>query len=310
MSITRQTARKPFIACLTAFIGIMAMNCIAAPALFAGDEPAPYLLELLPAGTHFYEGDISKGTLFLVSETAFLAGGIAFEQNRTTELNIPLIFAGQLYTIDKGDYERRRLGRFLERTEQSGRIRCDTRPLASIMTAPFRKDSLLSPFVLVFAALGVADGIAGYHRHDISLGDVDKVFIDGNGMNRGTGTVFYGASAAALSWGAAVSEELLFRGLMLPALDYRYGRRTGLAASSAIFGVLHLFNSDIDDPAYFLGQATAAGLAFGWNVQHSGYRLDKAVAAHFWYDMASMITTWAMNPKENPLGFGIRVRMR
>ncbi len=38
----------------------------------------------------------------------------------------------------------------------------------------------------------------------------------------------------------AVSEELLFRGLLLPGLAKRYGQGTGLALSSLLFGAMHV----------------------------------------------------------------------
>ena len=100
---------------------------------------------------------------------------------------------------------------------------------------------------------------------------------------------------------------MLFRGILMPSLDNRFGKRAGLVSSSVIFGLIHLFNSDIDKPVYFIGQATAAGFAFGYQVQRNRYRLDKAVAAHFWYNIVSMTTTWLVNPEENPLRFSVKV---
>ena len=80
-------------------------------------------------------------------------------------------------------------------------------------------------------------------------------------MSRKNGTAAYISSAGAVSLGAAVSEEMLFRGIVLPILDYKFGQRTGLITSSLVFGSLHLFNPDIDRPLYFISQATAAGTA-------------------------------------------------
>lgn len=55
----------------------------------------------------------------------------------------------------------------------------------------------------------------------------------------------------------AISEELLFRGLILPGLAERYGRRIAIWGSALLFGAIHL------DPLTFV-QATAAGLVLGW----------------------------------------------
>ena len=143
------------------------------------------------------------------------------------------------------------------------------------MTTPFGKDTILSPFMIAWALLEIVDGIVAYPGQNGGWNDIGNILIFERDMNRTRGTVAYGVSAAALSWGAAVSEEMLFRGLLLPALDSRYGRRTGLFSSSLVFGVLHLFNSDIDRPLYFFGQAILAGFVFGRHVQNNGYRLKR-----------------------------------
>jgi membrane protease YdiL (CAAX protease family) len=55
----------------------------------------------------------------------------------------------------------------------------------------------------------------------------------------------------------AVSEELLFRGLLLPGLTKRYNPAVGLVLSSLLFGLIHWAPVAI---AY----ATVAGFALGW----------------------------------------------
>jgi len=50
------------------------------------------------------------------------------------------------------------------------------------------------------------------------------------------------ASMAAVSLGAAVTEELLFRGLALQALEQVFGRWVALAVTALLFGFLHLSN--------------------------------------------------------------------
>lgn len=55
---------------------------------------------------------------------------------------------------------------------------------------------------------------------------------------------FLGAfvSAAAVSLGAAVTEELIFRGLLLQALEKWLGSWAALGITSALFGLVHLTN--------------------------------------------------------------------
>ncbi|MCE5250264.1 CPBP family intramembrane metalloprotease [bacterium] len=270
-------------------------------------EHVPLVLEFLPGGTHFYHGDTAKGVLFLTAELSLLGAGFAAHDRTVSELNVPLLIAGQLYTIDKCEYSREQLAELLRKGNHGNRGALpDTTPLISLVTAPFRPGVAFSPFVLTMAALGVIDGIVAYPHHTESWRDMKRVRMYGAGMSRGRGTFWYETSAVGLSMGAALSEEMLFRGILLPSLDYRYGKRTGLIVSSVVFGSLHLFNQDIDRPLYFVTQATAAGFAFGYSVQHDRYRLDKAIAAHFWYNVVSMTTTWLMNPRENPLGVTIQ----
>lgn len=177
------------------------------------------------------------------------------------------------------------------------------------MTAPFEKKIISSPLVWTFALLGLVDGIVSYTDRRKKFSDISNVRAINNKMNRTAGTFYYESSAFAVSYGAAVSEEMLFRGLMLPVLDYRYGKKKGLIFSSLIFGFLHLSNPDIDKPFYHFSQAALAGFVFGYNVQHNNYKLSQAIAAHFCYNFISMTTTWLLNPKENPLGIKVKFKI-
>lgn len=70
----------------------------------------------------------------------------------------------------------------------------------------------------------------------------------------------------------AVSEELLFRGLLLPGLAKRYGPSAALVLSSVLFGAIHWAPAAI---AY----ATVAGFALGWLRLKTGSVLP-SVAMH------------------------------
>ena len=272
---------------------------------------APVLYELLPGGTHFYDGNTRKGITFLATELSLFSAGMLLnnhlEKDTNHELNIPYILAGQIYTIDKSEYFRERFAEFLrENTYRSSRVQCDNSPLSKLMTAPFKSEVILSTFVITWAALGILDGVVSYPKNSKSYRDMNRVNMFAHDMSRSNGTAAYFTSACAVSLGAAVSEEMFFRGIALPAMDYRYGQMTGLITTSLVFGLLHLFNPGIDKPVYCLSQATAAGFAFGYHIQHNNYSLSKAIAAHFWYNIFSMTTTWLINPEENPLGISVR----
>jgi membrane protease YdiL (CAAX protease family) len=90
------------------------------------------------------------------------------------------------------------------------------------------------------------------------------------------------ASMAAVSLGAAVTEELLFRGLVLQALEKLCGSWVALAVTAVLFGVMHLANPGATvwssfaiavEAGLLLGAAflwrrnmwLAIGLHFAWN---------------------------------------------
>ena len=74
------------------------------------------------------------------------------------------------------------------------------------------------------------------------------------------------------SSGAGMSEELLFRGVMLPAVGLN---ATGVVASSLLFGVLHL--SGPQQWPYVVW-ATAVGLLLGFSALATGNLLVPIVA--------------------------------
>jgi membrane protease YdiL (CAAX protease family) len=101
------------------------------------------------------------------------------------------------------------------------------RPMPEIARAGARREALLGAgiglgFVLV-SALVIAV-LGGY-----------SFSWSGNGLS-------VVLTMAAVSIGAAVTEELLFRGLALQALERLWGSRVALACTALLFGALHLGN--------------------------------------------------------------------
>ncbi|MBI4552722.1 MAG: CPBP family intramembrane metalloprotease [Candidatus Latescibacteria bacterium] len=264
---------------------------------------------LVPGGVHFHDGDIGTGLVFSATEVSLLTTGILINHRfDRRELNVPLLLAGQLYAVDKWSSFQKRQLRLQARDPNASSLRVDPTPLPRLLVAPFDPRVVSDPFVLTFAALGFIDGIVAYPRHHRTFSDIATVRAFSRRMSRATGTSYYEGAAGVVSYGAAVSEEMTFRGLLLPLIDHRFGRRTGLVTTSVTFGLAHLFNADIDKPVYFLSQATIAGFVFGYHVQRHDYRLSTVIAAHFWYDVVSATTTWLINPQENPLGVQVGLR--
>jgi len=80
------------------------------------------------------------------------------------------------------------------------------------------------------------------------------------------------AAVLAIVVVAATTEEILFRGLLLPRLSDRYGTRFALGLTALAFGLVHV------EPGAVV-VATLAGLALGWVTLRTGSSLA-AVALH------------------------------
>lgn len=270
----------------------------------------PWYYSMLPGGSHFYIGDYKEGALFSTTEVSFFSLGYFIRDKinkKNNEINVPFLLAGQIYIVDQWSYYQKILIKYNKRyPNHSKSIQFDSTPLTKLIGSPFQKKSILSPFVISFALLGIVDGIIAYPKHEKSYTNISTITAIDSKMNRKQGTMLYESMAFNVSYGAAVSEELFFRGLLLPVLDYKFGKGIGLISSSFIFGSAHLFNPGVDKPFYLFAQAFIAGFVFGNHVQRNNYMLSEVIAAHFWYNFFSSTTTWLNNPKENPLGFRVQ----
>jgi len=273
----------------------------------------PYLIYILPGSTHFSEGDNLTGSMFAAGEIAFLATGIAINgrlNSSMSEWNMPLLFAGQLYVIDKWNYIQEENAEVKKIAEENGRdFKYDPTPYNELLKAPFEPDKALCPFVLLMGALGIADGASTHVSGTKVFNDIFHVRALGTKMSRDQGTLYYETMSFGASYGAGVAEEMIFRGEILPLLDYKLGKEAGLAITAATFGAAHALNPGLGNPLSEVVFATLAGLAFGHEVQEDNYNIGKSVAGHFWYDFLAMTTNWLLDPASNPIGIGIEFKI-
>ena len=84
---------------------------------------------------------------------------------------------------------------------------------------------------------------------------------------------------------APVSEELVFRGVLLRSLQTRFGPRPAIVGSSAAFALVHLL-----DPNLLLAMPVflVLGLALGHATVRTG-RLGRAVAIHAGFNLVTVI---------------------
>lgn len=293
------------------FLRLFIIQFLSISILIAGqNDISPWYYSVLPGGSHFYNGDYKDAILFSTAELTLAAAGLLVNDEisrKNNEINVPLLLSQQIYLIDKwAYYQKIQLRDKKKYPSNAGPIQFDTTPISKLISSPFRKEIVLTKFVLAFSLLGIVDGIVSYPSHDKSIKHISSVTTVQTKLNRARGSLMYESMVFCVSSGAATSEELFFRGMLLPTLDYKFGKSAGLLSSSLIFGSLHLLNPGIDKPIYMFTQAFFAGFIFGKHVQQNNYELSKVIAAHFWYNFVSATTTWLKNPKENPLGFGVQ----
>jgi membrane protease YdiL (CAAX protease family) len=103
----------------------------------------------------------------------------------------------------------------------------------------------------------------------------------------GVGSVSGAVGLVGFMAAAAVTEELMFRGVLLRIVESRFGTWIALSLTGVLFGLMHLFNPDATlwgaiaiaiEAGGMLGAAYVAtrslwlpiGLHFGWNFAESG----------------------------------------
>ncbi len=101
--------------------------------------------------------------------------------------------------------------------------------------------------------------------------------------------------AGALSAGAGISEEALFRGWLMPATNYYFDSPwVSNLITSILFGAAHLGG----DNTFPLPQALA-GFYFGWVTQRNDWSIGEAIFIHTWVDVIAFLAGYATGPGEN-----------
>ena len=101
---------------------------------------------------------------------------------------------------------------------------------------------------------------------------------------RGNDAAFVGS----LSMNAAVGEEAVFRGWLLPMLTQTTGQRfwVGNSLQAVFFGAGHIEAADD-----FAAVITAWALYEGWLTRRNDWSLGESIFHHFWYDVAIGVAT-------------------
>jgi len=143
--------------------------------------------------------------------------------------------------------------------------------------APFQWDNLKSAWVYPVVAASAGFLVFQYkttelHRLPLSVEPTENFL--------------YGVSQmGAIPYGSAVGEEPLFRGFIQREVRlYTDSVVVSLVAQSALFSLLH--------PNELKATAFLGGIYFGMLTNHFDGNFEKAIAAHFWIDVLSGLTTY------------------
>lgn len=219
--------------------------------------------------------------------------------------------ASQLYTIDKSEFGIRMFKKYAKKKN----FKYNNPTFNEMLMAPFDLEEIKKPFVLSFIAAGILDAIISYSiaPKNKKVTDINNVYAYGSKFNAITGSSLYTLTSGAFSYGAGVSEEMFMRGLLLPMFDIKYGQTTGLIATSLLFSAAHIPSylkiNSTKLLLYSIAEITAAGFAFGINTQRNDYNIKTVIAAHAWFDLMVTITSWLLNPEENPIGFSVSFKI-
>jgi uncharacterized protein len=88
---------------------------------------------------------------------------------------------------------------------------------------------------------------------------------------------------------APVAEELLFRGVLFPALRNRFGLAAGLVGSSIAFGLVHYLPGDPIDVVITVAVTTAMGVGLAIQYERRGTLLAP-LSAHIAFNLLGLVT--------------------
>lgn len=271
----------------------------------------------VPGGTHFYDKRIGEGLIF----SGLTVGGIAYglinadkmgDESTSPYANFPLLLGMQAYSVDKVDFFRNRLEYLKYR---NSKFRYDPIQYNDLLLAPFQPKNIFTPITGIFVAAAVAELFLLGPKPNRYFGQVEQMMVMDRYVNPNQALALYSGVSLMASFGAGVSEEYLFRNVLMPMMDYQYGQRKGLIYSSLFFGGAHLPNLLFSKNPDYVGtliqvaEATIAGYLLGRDVQKRNYNIGPAVAAHMWYDFVLMLGSFLVNPQNNFLGVSVSFKM-
>ena len=258
-----------------------------------------------PGAGHFYLNQPDAGNAYLLTEGLLLLGGASVNSSLAQgEWNFFYVNAIKIYEMSI--FTSYREARILNgNTGYNSPV--DSTSVKDLVLAPLKWENFSSPYVFMFMIAG-----AGLNALEASLNPgrkchsgISEIRIMGADLDRAGGTAAYSAMWVTLSLNAAVSEECAYRGFLQVECEESLGKTAGLFTSAGLFGLGHVVNWADGQSWVSGGVAALAGFYLGWLFRHEGYRLQRPIAAHFWFNLAAGTTLFIMDPANNPIGIRV-----
>jgi len=230
----------------------------------------------VPGGGHFYLGEHKTGSMYLLGELGLYLAGCQIENKlEESEQNIFHIHALKLHEL--GVFTAYRQAR-LKYSDDSYSIPIDDTPISSLALAPFKWKNIKSSEVVGAFVAGV----------------IINLIESSESSEHDSGLAFCGVSPLI-----ALSEECLWRGTIQNQLEEGLGKEKGLFLSSLLFGLGHVSQPRELKSWVNGGVAFLFGLYLGRIYQEEGYRMEKSIAAHFWFNVGATVTLLLLDPNSD-----------
>lgn len=235
-----------------------------------------------------------------VAATAALLARRGPEVLSVTGGQVPLVALQDLWVLSLADALR-------VRQLAARRPYAPTEDLAGLALAPFQPVALKRPLVWAGVPVLVAGGVG----LSALLGDLEPTGgqpnVWGTRRSEPAGAALFAVSGVAFFEHVAVTEELVFRGLIQDGFTRASGRPVvGWAVGSAVFGLTHAANVVALPAEARLGYLfvavpyiTLVGAVIGAEHVWNDHRLTSPVAMHFWYDLLLSAAGYALSPDDN-----------
>lgn len=128
--------------------------------------------------------------------------------------------------------------------------------------------------------------------HDIAL--ETRVYVM-NMIGTFTSPVKAAVIASLVSGFAGLSEEFLFRGILLTMLEGFIGVEAAIIFSSLCYGLVHQTTVKYGQNAIL---ETFVGIIFGYAYVASGHNLAVPIAGHIVYNFATILVTWWLSTNQ------------